>query len=155
MSFPRPLPRDPRPHRRIWASVRTALVWGIAAGAISLVAWLFARAIGIPMVVWPDGEGTEKISLSALIVLATVLLASLLAGLAVGILGKLVRRLVRWVIIGGSIATIASLTAPWRQPPEVPVSTRVVLTFIHLVVGVLVTYGLARGSWSDDRNVTQ
>ena len=58
---------------------------------------------------------------------------------------------VRWVIVGGVVFTAASLTGPWQQPEAVFTSTRVALTIMHIVTGSLVTFGLARGIWADDR----
>ena len=54
---------------------------------------------------------------------------------------------------GGVVFTAASLTGPWQQPEAVFTSTRVALTIMHIVTGSLVTFGLARGIWADDRAV--
>lgn len=153
VSYARPLPRDPRPHRKVRSALRNALVWGTAATAIDLFMWLVARIFGVPFTIWPDANSDQGVELSALVILCSALLAALLAGLAVAVLGRFVRRLSRWIVIGGVVVTLASLTAPWGQPDSVLLSTKIVLTLMHLVVGGLVTYGLAKGSWADDRAV--
>ncbi|MEI8082416.1 MAG: DUF6069 family protein [Actinomycetes bacterium] len=152
MSYSAPLPRDPRPHRRILASVRSALVWAVAAAAINLVLWLFMAVAGIPRATWPGG-GVGEVELGPLAIVGATLFAGLVAGVAAGVIGKLVRRVARWIVIAGVVLTLASLTAPWGQPEQVPTSTRVVLTLMHLVTGALVIFGLTRGVWADDRSV--
>lgn len=149
-----PLPRDPRPHRRIRASVRAGLVWGITATAVNIFIWLIARAFSVPMLVWSDPQGVgQLIEVGPLVIVGATLLASLLAGLAIGVFARYVRRAVRWIIAIGALVLVASLTGPWQQPDAVPTSTRVVLTFMHVVTALLVTFGLSRGIWGDDRAV--
>lgn len=154
MSFPQPLPRDARPHRRIRASVRAGLVWAVVAAAVNIGIWLVATGIGIDFTVWPQGIEQPPTKAGPLAIAGATLLAGLLASLATGVLGKLIRKAVRWIIVGGAIMTIASLSAPWEQPDSVLTSTRIALTLMHVVTGVLVTFGLARGMWTDDRAVT-
>lgn len=149
-----PLPRDPRPHRRIRASVRAGLVWGVAAAAVNIFLWLIARAFSVPTQVWSDRQGLgQLIDIGPLIIVGATLLASLLAGLAAGILARYVRQAVRWIIASGLFVLVASLTGPWQQPDSVPTSTSVVLTVMHVVTALLVTFGLSRGIWDDDRAV--
>lgn len=153
MSLPSPLPRDARPHRRVRNSVRAGLVWSIAAAAINLALWLFSSAIGIEFLVWPQGPSEPAAGVGPLAIVGASVVAGLLAGIATGLLSKVFRHAVRWVIIAGVILTAESLVAPWEQPEAVFTSTRVVLTLMHLVTGGLVTFGLARGIWTDDRAV--
>ncbi len=153
MSLPQPLPRDARPHRSVTASVRTGMVWAVAASAINILIWLVATAFGVDFVLWPRGEQEPATAVGPLAIAGATLLAALLASVAVGLLGKVVRKVVRWVIVGGAILTATSLTGPWDQPAEVSTSTRIVLTLMHLVTGTAVTFGLARGIWTDDRAV--
>ncbi|MEI6622497.1 MAG: DUF6069 family protein, partial [Actinomycetes bacterium] len=152
VSYSAPLPRDPRPHRRILASVRSALVWAVAAAAVNLVLWLFMSVAGIPTQTWP-AAGADAVDLGPLAIVGATLFAGLVAGLGAGLLGKIVRRVARWIVIAGVVVTAASLSAPWGQPEAVPTSTRVVLTLMHLVTGGLVIFGLTRGVWADDRSV--
>jgi len=154
VSFPQPLPRDARPHRRIGASVRAGLVWAVVAAALNIGIWLIATGMGIDFTVWPQGTEQPETKSGPLAIAGATLLAGLLASIATGVLGKLVRKAVRWIIIGGAIFTIASLSGPWEQPDSVLTSTRIVLTLMHLATGALVTFGLARGMWTDDRAVT-
>ncbi len=153
MSLPSPLPRDARPHRRIRSSVRAGLVWAIAASGINLAIWLLASAIGIEFLLWPSGASEPPAEVGPLAIVGANVVAGFAAGLATGLLAKVVKRVVRWVIIGGVIFTGASLVAPWEQPEGVLVSTQVALTLMHLVTGSVVTFGLARGIWTDDRAV--
>ncbi|MGV1036401.1 MAG: DUF6069 family protein [Candidatus Nanopelagicales bacterium] len=149
-----PLPRDPRPHRRIRDSVRAGLVWGIAAAAVNIFIWLIARAFSVPTQVWSDPQGVgQLIDIGPLVIVGATLLASLLAGLATGVFARYVRQAVRWILAIGTLVLVASLTGPWQQPDSVPTSTRVVLTFMHVVTTLLVTFGLSRGIWGDDRAV--
>lgn len=152
MSYTSPPPRDPRPHRKILASVRAALVWAIAATAINLVLWLFMQIAGIATLTWP-GDGTIEVDLGPLAIVGATLFSALVAGVSAGILGRIVRRVVRWIVVFGVIITFASLTAPWSSPDQVLTSTRVLLTLMHLTTGTLVTFGIARGIWTDDRAV--
>jgi hypothetical protein len=154
MSFPQPLPRDARPHRRVRVSIRAGLVWAVVAAAVNVVIWLVATAIGIDFTVWPQGESQPQTNAGPLAIAGATLLAGLLASIAAGVLGKLVRKAVRWIILGGVILTIASLTAPWEQPGSVLTSTQIALTLMHIATGGFVTFGLARGMWTDDRAVT-
>lgn len=149
-----PLPRDPRPHRLLRSSVRAGGVWALVATAFSLLVWLIASAFGVSFLVWPDGTGGEPVGVGALAIVGTTLLSGLLAGLVTGLLAKVVRQVVRWVVVGGVVLTAASITGPLEQPSEVGTSTRVCLIIMHLVTGALVTFGLARGIWTDDRAVT-
>lgn len=153
VTFSQPLPRDARPHRRIRNSARAGLVWALAATGVNLALWLFASAIGIDFLVWPQGPSEPSAGVGPLSIVGATMIAGFLAGLATGLLGKVVKHAVRWIIILGSILTAASLTAPWQQPEAVLTSTRVILTLMHLVTGGLVTFGLARGIWTDDRAV--
>lgn len=154
MPSARPTPRDPRPHRRVLASVRAGLVWGVAAAAVSLVMWLGMKITGVPVLIYPgQSQAADATSLGPLSIIGATLFAALVAGIAAGILGKLVRSAARWIVFAGAVLTLASLTAPWSQPSMVPVSTRVALTVMHLAAGFLVTYGLARGMSVDDRAV--
>lgn len=153
MSLPSPLPRDARPHRRVRSSVRAGLVWSIAAAAINLAVWLFSSAIGIEFLVWPQGAAEPAAGVGPLAIVGACVFAGLLAGAATGLLSKVVRHAVRWVIIAGVILTAASLVGPWEQPDAVLTSTRIALTVMHLTTGALVTFGLARGIWTDDRAV--
>jgi hypothetical protein len=148
----RPLPRDPRPHRRLRSSVRAALVWAVAASAINVVLWLLARIFGVPFQTVPP-DATEALPIGPLIIIGATLFAALLAGIAAGVVGKLVKKAVRWIVVGGTIVTVSSLSGPWGQPAEVPTATRVTLTLMHVAVGALVTFGLSRGMWTDDRAV--
>ncbi len=125
----------------------------MVASATNLVLWLAAMLLGIPLATWPTQGSSDAVPLGPLIIIGATLFASVLAGLLVGIMGKLVKKLVRWVIVGGLIVTAASLSAPWDQPHEVPTSTRVILTLMHLATGALVVFGLSRGVWTDDRSV--
>ena len=122
----------------------------MAAAAVDMLLWLLGRLLGVPFRVWP-GDGGSEVVLGPLAIIGATLFASLLAGLAAGIMGRLVRSPVPWIAIGGLIVTLASLTNPWGQPDQVPTSTRVLLTVVHVVTGALVTFGLARGIWTDDR----
>ena len=153
MTFSQPLPRDARPHRRVRNSVRAGLVWSMAAAGINLAVWLLASAIGIDFLVWPQGASQPPAGVGPLAIVGATLLAGLAAGVVVGLLGKVVKHAVRWVIVGGVVFTAASLTGPWQQPEAVFTSTRVALTIMHIVTGSLVTFGLARGIWADDRAV--
>lgn len=153
MTFAQPLPRDARPHRRIRNSVRAGLVWALAASGVNLALWLFASLIGIDFLVWPQGASEPPAGVGPLSIVGATMISGLLAGIATGIVGKIAKHAVRWIVIGGVVLTVASLTAPWQQPEAVLVSTRVVLTLMHLATGALVTFGLARGIWTDDRAV--
>ena len=153
MSLPSPLPRDARPHRRIRSSVRAGLVWSVLAAGINLGIWLISSAIGIDFLVWPQGSAEPAAGIGPLSIVGACVVAGLLAGIVTGLFAKIVKHAVRWVIVGGVVLTAASLTAPWGQPDGVLVSTRVALTLMHLVTGCLVTFGLSRGIWTDDRAV--
>ncbi|MGB3674858.1 MAG: DUF6069 family protein [Candidatus Nanopelagicales bacterium] len=153
MTLPGPLPRDPRPHRRVRNSVRAGLVWSVVASGINLAIWLFSSAIGIDFLVWPQGASEPPAGVGPLAIVGASLVAGLFGGIVTGVFARVVKHAVRWVIIGGAILTATSLFGPWEQPAEVFTSTRVALTLMHLVTGGLVTFGLARGIWSDDRAV--
>lgn len=147
----RPRPRDPRPLRRILHSVRNGLVWGVAAAAFSVVFCGLAGLAGIPLEVVPT-DSVGPVSLGPLVLIAATLFAAALAGLATGFLGRLVRRPIPWIIAGGVVITLASLSAPLNPSDPMPASTRAILVICHCVTGALVTYGLARGMVSDDRS---
>jgi len=134
--------------------MRAGLVWAVVAAAANIGIWLVATAIGIDFTVWPQGIDEPSTKAGPLAIAGATLLAGLIASVSVGLLGKLVRKAVRWIIIAGMIITAASLSGPWEQPDAVLTSTRVALTLMHLVTGALVTFGLARGMWTDDRAVT-
>ena len=153
MTFSQPLPRDARPHRRVRSSVRAGLVWSMAAAGVNLGVWLVASAIGINFLVWPQGQSEPAAGVGPLAIVGATLFAGLVTGIAVGLLGKVVKHAVRWVIIFGVVLTVASLSAPWQQPEQVFTSTRIALTIMHVTTGALVTFGLARGIWTDDRAV--
>jgi len=153
VTFSQPLPRDARPHRRVRSSVRAGLVWSMAAAGVNLAVWLVASAIGINFLVWPQGQSEPAAGVGPLAIVGATLFAGLVAGIAVGLLGKVVKHAVRWVIIFGVVLTVASLSAPWQQPEQVFTSTRIALTIMHVTTGALVTFGLARGIWTDDRAV--
>ena|GEM_PF-1438613 len=152
-SMARPLPRDPRPHRSLGASVRTGLVFGTVAAAINCLIWLIARGIGVPTTVFTVADDQLDTSLTPLIVIAATLFASLVAGLFVGLLSRSVSHAVRWIIVCGALFTLASLSAPLNRPEAITTATRVILVIMHVVTGVVVTAGLARGIWTDDRAV--
>lgn len=150
MTQPRPRPRDPRPLRRPANSLRAALVWGVGGAAFTVAVSGLARAVGVPMEVIPDG-GTGTMELGPLVLVAATMVAALLAGIGAAVLGRIVRRPVPWLIIAGAAFTLGSLSAPLGQPPEIPPATRAVLAICQVVTGILVTYGLVRGSIGDDR----
>lgn len=147
---PSPRPRDPRPLRRIRTAVRTALVWGVASAAFTVVVVGLARLVGMSAAFYVTAEG-DPTMLEPLVLVAATLFAAAVAGLAVGLLGRLARKPVPWILAGGLIVTIASLSAPLGQPDQVSVATKVVLCVCQLVTGLLVTYGLVRGQIADDR----
>lgn len=153
MALPQPLPRDSRPHRRIRSSVRAGVVWAVLASAINLLIWVVATALSVPFLVWPGSQTSEPVALGPLAILGATLFAGLVAGLAVGLAAKVIQKVVRWVVVCGALLTIASLSAPMNQPPDVLTSTRAVLIAMHIVTGIAVTLGLARGIWTDDRAV--
>ncbi len=125
----------------------------MAAAGVNLAVWLVASAIGINFLVWPQGQSEPAAGVGPLAIVGATLFAGLVAGIAVGLLGKVVKHAVRWVIIFGVVLTVASLSAPWQQPEQVFTSTRIALTIMHVTTGALVTFGLARGIWTDDRAV--
>ncbi len=149
-SVARPLPRDPRPVRRVRSSVRSGLVWGVVAAACNIILIFVSGLLGVPFLVWPSPNG-ESVVLGPLSVIGATLFAALLAGLLAGLLAKQVRRAGQWILIAGVVVTIASLSAPLGQPTDIPASTKVVLTIVHLVTGALVTFGLVAGLRTDDR----
>lgn len=145
-----PRPRDPRPLRRVRSSIRAGLVWGVAAAAVNTLLSLLARAAGVPLRV-RIGPEAAPVTVGPLIVIGATLFAALVGGLAAGLIGKAMRK-PGWLIgLGGALFTAASLTAPWGQPPEVPVATKIVLTLLHVITGATVTVGLLRGMATDDR----
>lgn len=115
--------------------------------------WLLASALGIGFLVWPQGATEPSAGVGPLAIVGAGIVAGLAAGLATGLLAKTVKHAVRWIIIAGVVLTGTSLAAPWEQPDDVLTSTRIALTLMHLVTGSLVTFGLARGIWTDDRAV--
>lgn len=127
-------------------------MWGAAASAVNVVVSLVAQILSIPLFANPS-KTSSPVEVGPLVIVGATLLASVLAGALAGLLGKLIKKVVRWVVLGGAVVTVASLTAPWDQPPGTLMSTQLTLTLMHLVTGVLVTYGLARGLWTDDRSV--
>lgn len=153
MSLPAPLPRDARPHRRIRSSLRAGMVWGVAACGVNLIVWLIASIAGVDFQVWPQGADQPSIDVGPLTIVGATLFAALVAGIAAGILGKLIKKVVRWIIILGLLFTATSLAAPWGQPEQVPTSTRVVLTILHLIASAALIFGLAQTTWTDDRSV--
>ena len=153
MSLPAPLPRDARPHRRIRASLRAGLVWAVAASGINLIIWLIALIFGVDFQVWPQGLDQPPIDVGPLTIVGATLFAGLVASVATGVLAKLIKKVIRWIILLGILFTATSLAAPWGQPDQVPTSTRVILTLMHLVTGAALTYGLSQGIWTDDRAV--
>lgn len=150
VTAPRPRPRDPRPLRRIRTSARTALVWGVPAAAFTVVFVGLGRLFGMPVEVYlaPDAQ---PVALGPLILIAATLFAALLAGVAVGVLGRLLRKPVPWILAGGVVVTLASLSAPLGQPDQIGAVTKAVLCVCHVVTGLLVTVGLTRGMIADDR----
>lgn len=130
--------------------MRTALVWGVASAAFTVVVVGLARLVGMPAKVYLAPEGGPTV-LGPLVLVGATLFAATAAGLAVGVLGRLARKPVPWILAGGLIVTIASWSAPLGQPGQVNTATKVVLCACQLVTGLLVTYGLVRGQIADDR----
>ncbi len=149
-SVARPLPRDPRPLRRIRSSVRAGFVWGVAAAACNVLLVSVAGLLGVPFHVWPTPQG-QPVDLGPLSIVAATLVAAVLAGLLTGLAAKQLRRVARWTLLAGILVTAASLSGPLGQPPEVPTATQVILAIVNLITGTLVTLGLVRGLMNDDR----
>lgn len=150
VTAPGPRPRDPRPLRRIRTAVWAAVVWGMAGAAFTVVVVGLARLFGMSAEVYPT-VGADPTVLGPLVLIGSTLFAAVVAGLAVGVLGRLARKPVPWILAGGLVVTVASLSAPLGQPDQVGTSTKVVLCICQLVTGLLVTYGLVRGQIADDR----
>lgn len=146
-----PRPRDPRPLRQVRHSLRNGLVWGVASAAFTVALTGLAGLVGVPMEVQPT-VGAGSVTLGPLALIGATLFAAVLAGLAVGAAGRLIRRPVPWIVAGGVVITLASLSAPLNPADPMPASTRVILVICHGVTGAFVTYGLARGLVSDDRS---
>lgn len=149
-----PPPRDPRPHRRVRASVRAGLVWTVAAAGLNVVVWLIASASGAEFVVWPQPDVPDPVAIGPLVIVAATVFAGLVSGLVAGVLGKGIRSAPLWIVILGVLATLASLTAPLTQPDQLAGTARAALVLMHLITGCLVTFGLARGMWVDDRAIS-
>lgn len=149
-----PPPRDPRPHRRVRASVRAGLVWAVAASGANVLVWLIASAFGVEFVVWPQPDVPDPVAVGPLVIVAATVFAGLVSGLVAGLFGKLVRPAPQWIVGLGIIVTLTSLAAPFTQPDQLAGSARWTLALMHLVTGCLVTFGLARGMWVDDRSIS-
>lgn len=128
----------------------TALVWGVAGAAFTVVVVGLARVFGMSAEVYLT-VGAGPTMLGPLVLIGSTLFAAAVAGIAVGVVGRLARRPLPWILAGGVVVTIASLSAPLGQPDQVSTATKVVLCICQLVTGLLVTYGLVRGQIADDR----
>lgn len=152
----RPLPRDPRPHRKIRASIRAGFVWAVAAAAINCLLWFFSVIAQVEFRVWTNGgiESGTYVTVGPIGIIGACLLSGLIAGLITGIAARYIKRVVPWIIVIGVILTLASLSAPLGQPESVLTSTRVILMIMHLVTGSMIIFGLVKSVTVDDTKVT-
>lgn len=152
----RPLPRDPRPHRKVRASIRAGLVWAVAAAAINCLLWFLAVVAQVEFQVWTNGgaESGTYVAIGPIGIIGACLLSGLIAGLITGIAARYIKRVVPWIIIVGMIMTVASLSAPLSQPDSVHASTRMILIIMHLVAGFMIIFGLVKSVSVDDTKVT-
>lgn len=152
-----PLPRDPRPHRKVGSSVRAGMIWSLPGAIFGSLLWLVSKIFSVDYTVWtrggPDGGGTEVV-VGPLSIIGASILAGLLAGLLAGIAAKFIARITPGIIVGGGILILASCTLPLEQPDSVATSTRIILLIMHLVTGAFIVFGLAKGLRSDDKAVT-
>ena len=151
----RPLPRDPRPHRKIRASVRAGLVWSVAAAAINCGLWFLAIITQVEFQVWTSGgpESGTLVTVGPVGIIGASLLSGLLAGIATGIAARYIKQVTPWIILFGVIFTLSSLSAPLNQPDSVHASTRVLLVFMHFITGGLIIFGLIKSVTVDDKQV--
>lgn len=152
----RPLPRDPRPHRKIRASIRAGLVWAIAAAAINCLIWFIAVIAQVEFRVWTNGgiESGTYVTVGPIGIIGACLLSGLLAGLITGIAARYIKRIARWIVVLGVILTLASLSGPLNQPDAVHASTQVILIIMHLIAGFMIIFGLVKSVTVDDTKVT-
>lgn len=122
------------------------------AAAANVAVWTIGSAVGVPFEAYVEVNGTIE-RVTALSVAGASLLAGLAGGLAAGIVARLLRKPVPVVAVAGLFLTAVSLTGPLAQPPEVPASTRVLLSLMNLIAGLTVTAGLVRGLTQDDRHL--
>ncbi len=121
---------------------------GLVAGLIDVLIYWVGRLLGVPFEVHRPGGGLVLVNWS--LVLVTCVLA--------GVMGALLTAVVRalpaaptWVATGGSLVTLLSLGYPLLlQSADVEVSTRIWLSVLHVVAGLIIVWALARGVTSDD-----
>jgi len=138
----------PAPYPRI---LITGLVFGVIAAIASSVVYWILRLLGVPFEVQQTfGASQAPITL---IGWWQVVLACVVAGLLAAVVAGLFRTLVsgpRVAAIALAAITLASCAGVVMQPAAVAWSTRLSLIVLHLLVGGILTWSLARSITSED-----
>lgn len=117
-------------------------VTGIWSGVLSLLVYLLARLLGVPMEIqvgWAPELREVSWLLPLLVPIACAMAGALLTALLLGRRGA--RRIAFWV---GTAVAAASLWIPLVQPSDVLWSTRIWLSVMHVITWFLVVPQLAR-----------
>jgi len=138
----------PAPYPRI---LITGIVFGVlAAIPVSVLYWIL-RLLGVPF----EAQQTFGSSDAPVTLIGwwQVVMACVVAGLLAAVVAGVFRTLVsgpRIAAIALAAITLASCAGVVMQPATVPWSTRLSLIVLHLLVGGILTWSLARSITSED-----
>ncbi len=142
-THPRTVSR-PAPYGRV---LITGVVFGVLVMIPTVVLYWILRLLGVP---FEASRGSEE---PTLITTWQMIAAPIVAGFLAAALAGTFRTLyhgprIAAIVLGA--LTLASCAAPILQPDSVPSSTKVSLIVLHLLVGGVLTWALARAITSED-----
>jgi len=138
----------PAPYTRV---LITGVVFGVLAAIPASIVYWILRLVGVPF------EAQQSLGVSDAPITLIGWWQVVLACISAGFLGAVVAGLFRTLVSGPRIAaivlaaiTLASCLSVVLQPAAVPWSTRLSLIVLHLLVGGILTWSLARAITSED-----
>lgn len=114
---------------------------GVAAAIVSVIVFAVAGALGVPFAV-SMGAGQPLQELNAGMFIGASIVPALLGAVFYGLLGRFTGRATTIFLAVSAIFALLSLGGPLTM--EVPLSTRLVLSLLHLSTAAIIAYGLTR-----------
>lgn len=120
----------------------TGLLAGLAAGVLNVIVYFVGLALGVPFVMpLPPDQALQQIPAVAFVISAVI--PALLGAAFYGLLGRFAAARATQIFVIVSVV-FALLSLGGSLTPPVELSTRLVLSALHLTTAAIITAGLVR-----------
>jgi hypothetical protein len=117
------------------------LAVGLVAAVVNLIIFFVGSALGVPFVALMGADQPLQ-ELSAGMFIGASIVPALLGAVFYGLLGRFTKRGTTIFLAVSAVFALLSLGGPLTMP--VPLSTKLVLSLLHLITAAIIAYGLTR-----------